>query len=149
MNVFLDHCDLNDVSKWRDYSFVFEDKTMFDFILLNLSNGYYDGCIETQYNEYLNIEINKLVILVGLPGSGKTTYAEKYSGTYENDYIIYDDELFNLYKIKKDLYNKKKVIVISATFCNMCNYLNFIEKLNIKYYNCLFQFRFETINKKY
>jgi hypothetical protein len=124
----LDEDGWDNIPTYHQYSFVFDDKTTFPFLLLNLSNGFYDGWLETHYTNHCNIEKNKLVIIVGLPGSGKTIFSKKY---YKN-YICYDDELFNLYKIKKDLYDYKKVIVVSATFCNVCNYLNFIEKLNLK-----------------
>ena len=129
---------IQDVDINHVYKIVFDNDTEFKFILRNSSNGYYDGYVDEEiknvYYEPIEGTFNSLIILVGLPGCGKTTYGKMLNESMKNS-IFYDDIDFmlqiNISKIRKDIQNKKKVIVANANFCDTKYYCNFIEKVNL------------------
>lgn len=118
------------------YRIDFTDGSSFHFLLRNSSNGYYDGWV----NE--SIGINKstmlstrhqLIILVGLPGCGKSTYAKKLQNSIPNS-IRFDDIDISLQttidRIRIELPNRT-VIVANARFCILDTYNEFINRINL------------------
>lgn len=97
-----------------------EQETEFPFLLVNSSNGYYDGYIEYKW-EKMNFypssfpSTAELVVVVGLPGAGKTSYVlQNYSG-----YHIYDDDnnpISNINYIINELHKGGKVCIIEPRF---------------------------------
>ena len=118
------------------YELHFKDGTIIDIILRNSSNGYYDGHINEEIT-FSDSEIitkkNALIILIGLPGSGKTTYGKMLEESIKNS-VLYDDiEMVNstINRIKQDLILGKKVIVTNPRFCIATSYYDFINRLNL------------------
>ena len=100
----------NDQIECKQYKVYFYDKTYFYILLKNYSNGYYTGWIESSFedtalNELLQLNkaltinsnsitaVTNLIIVVGLPASGKTTYCT----TNYPEYTLYDDYLNTIY----------------------------------------------------
>ncbi len=121
------------------YELLFDDNTTFKFLLRNSSNGYYDGYIleDTSNANLYPIEGGKksLIIIVGLPGSGKSTYAKMLKDTIKNS-VLYDDvDVFlqsNIKKIRNDIENNKKVIIVHPNFCIYERYYDFINNIKLK-----------------
>lgn len=67
-----------------------------------------------------------LIIVVGLPCSGKTTLCHKYF----EDYILYDDFISNFYdhNLINDLEKKKKIIITDP---RLCDFKRFTEYLSV------------------
>lgn len=118
------------------YRIDFTDGSSFHFLLRNSSNGYYDGWV----NE--NIGFNKssmlstrhqLIILVGLPGCGKSTHAKKLQNSIPNS-ICFDDIDISLQttidRIRTELPNRT-VLVANARFCILDTYNEFINRINL------------------
>lgn len=64
------------------------DETKFNFNVIHESNGYYGGCYNIKNfkdltNPCLNSNI-KIILVIGLPGSGKTNYIKQYNINYHN-----------------------------------------------------------------
>src|SRR3990167_6894329 len=61
------------------------------------------------------MEFSRVVIIIGLPGSGKTTYAENHF----SDYQIFDDFISSYYngKLINSLKSKDKVCIIDPRLC--------------------------------
>jgi hypothetical protein len=109
------------------------DGQQFPFKLIHISNGYYTGSIECKWRCALCVDTNvtyppnaKLIIIVGLPGSGKSTYARHYN-------VIYDDEeLWDLYNsyftivAHQALLADKKICFVNAQFCATYSYKKFL-----------------------
>ena len=79
------------------------------------------------YNNY------KLIIVIGLPGSGKTTYCKKYIKTH----ILYDDFIPFFYNgnIINNLLSKKNIVVNDPRLCNFNTfklYMEIFEKYVVK-----------------
>lgn len=104
------------------YEMKFKDtEDTFKFMLINFSNGYYDGWIDvSETDNNLN-----LIIIIGLPASGKTTYYE--SNLSKNDFKLYDDFISSFYDsdLIDDLKAKKKVCLIDPRLCDF----NLFEKI--------------------
>jgi len=104
------------------YEMSFKDtEETFKFMLVNFSNGYYDGWIEvSETNNNTN-----LIIIIGLPASGKTTYYE--SNLSNNGFKLYDDFISSFYDsdLIDDLKAKKKVCLIDPRLCDF----NLFEKI--------------------
>ncbi len=126
-----------DVLKSHICELRFEDGTCFVFVLRNDSNGYYDGYIdeETNLNIYpFDAKKNSIILLVGLPGSGKTTYGNSLVESIPNS-IFYDDDNIESKKtmdiIRKNLMDGKKVIVAHPRLCISEVYHHFVNRLNL------------------
>lgn len=134
-------CDMNHI-----YELAFADNTTFRFMLRNSSNGYYDGSvcetiIETDkmvksqpITGPITCGNKSLIVLVGLPGSGKTTYGNMLHDTLKNS-VFYDDIDFglqtNINSIRDALFKGKKVIIASPRFCYAQTYYDFIDRVNL------------------
>lgn len=104
------------------YEMRFKDtEETFKFILVNFSNGYYEGWVEVSETDN---NIN-LIIIIGLPASGKTTYYE--TNLSKRDFKLYDDFISNFYDsdLIDDLKAKKKVCLIDPRLCDF----NLFEKI--------------------
>ena len=104
------------------YEMRFKDtEETFKFILVNFSNGYYDGWIDV-YETDNNLN---LIIIIGLPAAGKTTYYE--SNLSKNGFKLYDDFISSFYDsdLIDDLKAKKKLCLIDPRLCNF----NLFEKI--------------------
>jgi hypothetical protein len=124
----------DDETKTFVYFFQTTDGQQFPFKMIHRSNGYYSGGIECKWRcppssiENVTYPPNaELIIIVGLPGSGKSTYARHHFSD------IYDDEEL------KDLYNSyftilahealladKKICFVNAQFCATYSYKKFL-----------------------
>lgn len=102
--------------------------------MLNISNGYYSGWLEVEttyeYNPTHNRTIfnnNNLIIVVGLPASGKTTYCINNFP----DYKMYDDFIKNFYnnnlidKLKNNI--NKKIIINDPRLCDPRIFIKYIK----------------------
>lgn len=133
----------NSVINVHYHCMTFNDDSIFKFSLVNISNGYYDGWLSIKIKSIENIENNEnnkdknateLIIVIGLPGSGKTKYCNMIIKENKNMYdkiINYDDILTNYQKKFFDDINdksKKLVIVNDPRFCNKENFISFIEE---------------------
>jgi adenylate kinase family enzyme len=129
---------LDEVDKNHVYELLFDDDTRFEIILRNSSNGYYDGYVEEKMeciSMYpLDVKKNSLIILIGLPGCGKTTYGTSICDSIQNS-VFYDDADLMLQstiiKIRTDLYFGKKVIVANSQLCIPYRYQQFIDTMNL------------------
>ena len=81
--------------------------------LINYSNGYYDGWIDITEND----NTISLIILIGLPACGKTTY---YNEVIDNNYKFYDDFISDIYdgNLLKDIKNNVKICISDPRLCN-------------------------------
>lgn len=63
---------------------------------------------------------NKLIIIIGLPSSGKTILSKSINKKSNNKYKIYDDFIPYFYdgRIINDLRNKKNIILNDPRLCN-------------------------------
>jgi predicted kinase len=110
------------------------DGQQFPFKLIHVSNGYYSGSIECKWRCPPTVDTTvsyppnaELIIIVGLPGSGKSTYAHHH---YTD---IYDDEelrdLYNSYfciVAHQALLQNKKFCFVNAQFCSTYSYKKFL-----------------------
>lgn len=120
------------------YEILFEDKTTFRFLLRNSSNGYYDGFVDEKISNIetkpIEGQINSLILLVGLPGCGKTTYANILKNSMKNT-VLYDDiDMMlhsNITKVRNDIINNKKVIISNTKLCLPNSYHEVIDKINL------------------
>nr|QBK90313.1 MAG: AAA domain protein [Pithovirus LCPAC102] len=73
---------------------------------------------------------SKVVIIIGLPGSGKTTYSKTLSDTYE----IHDDFIFNFFngEVIKSIRNNRKVCLNDPRLCNISVFCKYMKKI-LKY----------------
>ena len=141
--------DTNEYIQNKEYKIYFDDLTYFYILLKNYSNGYYGGWLslsfeDTALNVLLQqnraiISTTKLIIVVGLPASGKTTYCQqKYP-----EYVLYDDYLNTVYNntLMQQLQNAdSKVIINDPRLCNtkifkqqVNNILQYIPITNIRF----------------
>ena len=139
----------NNCIKNVEYKVYFTDKTYFYILLKNYSNGYYSGWLslsfeDTALNVLLQqnraiISTTKLIIVVGLPASGKTTYCQqKYP-----EYVLYDDYLNTVYNntLLQQIQNTdSKVIINDPRLCDIKifkqqvnNILQYIPITNIRF----------------
>lgn len=105
------------------YKMSFKDcDDVFLFKLINYSNGYYDGWIE------ITEEKQQLIIIIGLPASGKTTYYETY---LKNDYKFHDDFISNIYdgSLIKDLKDRTNICITDPRLCNYTRFKNFMDEI--------------------
>lgn len=121
----------------------------FPFLFINQSEGYYTGFIEHIWEDRSLPKIcdmltsTELIIIVGLPGAGKTNYAK--NNYYNSEYIVYDDDkrpLSNIENIIVDFYNGKKVCIIEPIFTDYSKYQDVICK---KFLSLLGESRIRTI----
>jgi hypothetical protein len=128
----------DDIDRNHVYELLFDDDSQFEIILRNSSNGYYDGYVEEKIECLpmypIDAKKNSLILLVGLPGCGKSTYGRSIRNDIKNS-IFYDDIDFmlqsNIMKFRTDLYLGKKVIVANANFCIPHMYRHFIDTMNL------------------
>ena len=128
---------------------IFSDGVEMVFLLVNESNGYYDGwtTIKREYKTFDKSKNNsEIMIIVGLPGSGKTTFAKAYKELSEQKMemaIVFDDIVGN--STYNDFINTisnqsmKNIIITDPRFCienvfgGFVNKIeNFIQKEKIK-----------------
>jgi len=107
-----------------EMSFKDTDET-FKFILINFSNGYYDGWIEV--DESSN-NINTIII-IGLPASGKTTYY--HNKLEKNGFKLHDDFISNMYSSEfiSDLKENNKLCLIDPRLCDFKLFNRIIDDL--------------------
>lgn len=126
------------------YTIVFTDGSDCEFMLINFSNGYYDGWIETtEERKIKNLkQINCVIvtIIIGFPGSGKTQLGH----TLTNEYIktgkiakLYDDVLSDTSLNKYEEFDKdpdfdlkydNRILINDARFCNQDVFERFMKK---------------------
>ena len=155
--------DYNDHIECKQYKIYFNDKTYFYILLKNYSNGYYTGWLESSFedtalNELLQqnkalttsttittTSITNLIIVVGLPASGKTTYCI----TNYPEYTLYDDYLNTIYNntllqhiqnTNNSVNSNSKVIINDPRLCDTTifkqqinNILTYIPLSNIQF----------------
>ncbi len=76
-----------------------------------------------------------LIIIIGLPASGKTTYFNNNNQNLFKDYIFHDDFISNFFngELMYDIKNNKKICICDPRLCN-------IEVFN-KYINIFLEFK--------
>lgn len=127
------------------YTMIFSDGFNFEFVLINFSNGYYDGWIEiSEERKIKNLkQINCVIvtIIIGFPGSGKThlghTLTEEYISTGKIA-KLYDDILSDTcLDLQHDDFTKdfdfdirydNRIIINDARFCNQDVFKRFMKK---------------------
>lgn len=135
----LDNFDVNLNDDIPDFCAFYAIQTLnnddFMFAHLNYSNGYYTSNINVNSSKtFVNSYKNKtnIIIIIGLPGSGKTTYLKNIRTTYHK----YDDILNKKSDIKNEFinvishYDEKTVIVNDPRFCDPDTFGKFINELN-------------------
>lgn len=72
--------------------------------------------------------MKSIIIILGLPGSGKTTYA---NNSLSDSHKIYDDCLFNWYdrQLMEDIINKENIVLIDPRFCSLDTFFKYINKI--------------------
>ena len=77
----------------------------------------------------LNIKIFRVIILIGLPGSGKSTYIENNIDI--DKYLIFDDFLDQFFndQIVEKLINGENVCLSDPRLCSFNTYLRVVRKL--------------------
>ena len=72
----------------------------------------------------------KLILIIGLPASGKTTFINQNKNTILKDYQIYDD-FINIYN-KSDIYGRlvkgEKLCLADPRLCDINTFYNFINE---------------------
>jgi RNase adaptor protein for sRNA GlmZ degradation len=65
--------------------------------------------------------MTQIIIIIGLPGSGKTYLSKSYE---QDDFLIFDDFLSNFYDgvLINFIKNKKKVVLNDPRLCNIKNF---------------------------
>lgn len=136
--VELEHSNIERHDVNHVYEIYFDDDTTYEIILRNSSNGYYDGYIEEEItlceHKEIDTKRNAIILLVGLPGCGKTTFGKLIKESFK-DCIFYDDCDIMLQStvnsIRLDLIHGKKVIVAHSKFCMSYMYNYFVDNLNL------------------
>ena len=128
----------NNCIKNVEYIVYFTDKTYFYILLKNYSNGYYSGWLSLIIENLPLLKLldsnkalhstNKLIVVVGLPASGKTTYCKQKYPKYKlyDDYLsdIYNNQLLN--QLTNNTLNSK-VIINDPRLCNITIFQQQIE----------------------
>lgn len=103
---------------------LFTDGTLLYILGYNLSNGYYNGSTTITYEKLFN---SNIFIIIGLPGSGKSTYLNNNSTYFQNlrkHGYIFDDVLNNynfvqiMDKLKQNE-NNYDVFFADPRFCDI------------------------------
>jgi hypothetical protein len=105
----------------------------FYFLWGNDSNGYYDGYIYFIFNPNTNYKFSKkskLIIIVGLPGSGKTELLKKFNGFIKYDDFLDEHDKFE--SILQDLIKGEKVVCSDPRLINYKTYFNLFDNLKNK-----------------
>lgn len=125
----IDLANNNDYTHTITHCYIeFENGNKFYFKLHCESNGYYQSQLEVRQmmrKEYYPDPSNKLIFIIGLPGSGKTTYLHQLVRTYKNNnkhVYFYDDEMLNFIDIEEIFQHVKDATVI-ITHPNLCRFL--------------------------
>ncbi len=125
-----DYSDYDDrVAKIYNYVLHFDDGKMFWFNLITESDSYYyDGSviINRKSNIFLKYQSKSIIIVVGLPGAGKTSYINSIKE--KNDQIY--DNVCNFF-VASNQFTSKRNIFASAKFCHKYIYEDLIESLSI------------------
>jgi hypothetical protein len=106
----------------------FENDKTFLLQLINNSNGYYHGSLEIKgkSDTLINYKPNSIIIIVGMPGAGKTSYGNSIKK--ENDRIFDDVTSF---LIINEEFTSRRNIFISSLYCDGYRYKNLIKSLCI------------------
>lgn len=106
----------------------FENDQTFLLQLINKSNGYYHGTLKIsgKSNTLINYKPNSIIIIVGIPGAGKTSYGNSIKK--EGDRIFDDVTCFLI--INEDFASRRNIF-ISSLYCDEDTYENLIKSLYI------------------
>jgi hypothetical protein len=127
--------NVQEVDRNHVYEFHLDDGEVFEFLLRNSSNGYYDGYIGTtwKYNTHTDTKIPpeaQLIVVIGMPGCGKSMYVKNHYTPLINDevsdedttYHFFDDYLSDPGKIHTHimplLLKGRRVIVADSRLCD-------------------------------
>lgn len=122
-------------AKYHYYIMEFSDETFYTFMLINYSNGYYDGCYVIRIVQDFVCTADSdldLTIAVGLLGSGKTYYIKEFERNYKNDnLLIFDDVMTNIFPLTQalNMNNKTRIIVNNPCFCDPLIFKSFVNML--------------------
>lgn len=101
--------------------FHLSDGSIFNLNFRHTSNGYYSGYYKlTEFKSLIPIQLNskiKIFIVLGLPGSGKSTYLKKFNDCYIMDDILSD--WLNQFKIRDNINSSKNIVVADPRLCSM------------------------------
>lgn len=103
-----------------EYKFELSNGEEFRLIARSSSNGYYSFILNVDYNYRRFRSDSKIVIILGLPYSGKSTYMVQ---NYEN-YVKYDDFLSTIYKFNlvDDLRKGSPIVLNDPRLCNKSDF---------------------------
>lgn len=96
----------------------------FYLMVRNFSNGYYTGSLTGRWiaKDKPLIVMRKVIFVVGLPASGKSTFARQ---TYPGIKIYDDDSLVEEIPFGDKVFKEEVVVIVSAKFTNVEYYTNF------------------------
>ncbi len=119
--------DINEV-----WTFTLDNNDIFDFLHRNSSNGYYCGHITKTWTKYNapGCKNTKIIIVVGLPGAGKTTYIRNCMNNRKNT-SVYDEVLSNpnaVEQIHKELNDglTSAIYITDARFVDAMTYKRWV-----------------------
>lgn len=108
------------------------DGTEFSFNIIHESNGYYNGWYNIRnFKDLTDPCFNstiKIILVIGLPGSGKTNYIKKYNTNYH----IIDDIFFTsnyIFNIKNIVKTNKNIVIAEPRLCILDRFDEFIKLL--------------------
>lgn len=128
----MEHSNRQDVDQNREYTFTLKSGRTFKIIDRNSSNGYYSSYISIKIlNNFWNSNIisnSKVVIITGLPGSGKSTYMKN---NYQK-YVNFDDFIFDIFfefKLIQALSTNQKIVINDPRLTTYSKFVDIYEKI--------------------